>query len=345
MTEKNSASLTDRKTNWSRLAFGVVISAVALWVILRNVDLEQTYSAMEAMDKRYFIPALFLFLCTILARSAAWRTILGNQISLRKAFFTENQGYFLNNVLPFRLGEVGRAVVLSLTTRLSFWEGFSTIIIERFFDMAIMAGLLLVSLAFISGAEWALNASWMVGGLVITGFLVLYIAAHSPEKAEKVFNFLTSRWPRLQSWGAEKLKLFLQGLATLREPKRFLLVVVLLSATWLFNISWYYVLLRAFVPEAKFLWAAFSVGVASLGVAVPSTPGYIGVYEFATVSALALFAIPESDAFAYALVSHALYLTVTIILGLVGFSLETISIKDIFKRAQEKPDQNSPTKS
>jgi len=339
MTEINSAPHTDQKTNWARLAVGALISVVALWVILRNVDLQQTFAAMKAMDLRYLLPALVLFISTILVRSIAWRTILGNKISLVRAFFTENEGYLLNNVLPFRLGEVGRALVLNLTSELSFWEVFSTIVIERFFDMAIMAGLLLSTLAFVSGADWALDASLMVGGLVVIGFLVLFFVARNPEKIKNIFNKLTPRWPRLQNWGAKNLQLFLQGLSTLREPKRFFLVVALLLVTWILNISWYWVLLKAFVPEAKFLWAAFAVGVGSLGVAVPSTPGYIGVFEFATVSALTLFAIPESDAFAYALVSHALYLVVTIILGLVGFSRETITIGDIFKRAQAKPSQ------
>jgi uncharacterized protein (TIRG00374 family) len=337
MTDSNSVPKSEKKTSWLRLAFGLLISALALWVILRNVDLMQTYEALQAMDPRYLIPALILFLCTIIVRSLAWRTILGNQITLRKAFFTENEGFFLNNVLPFRLGEVGRAIILNLTSKLSFWEGFSTIIIERFFDMAIMAGLLLTTIALVSEADWALDASYMVAGLVVIGFLVLFMAARSPETVEKLFQKITARLPRLQSWGSEKLQLFLQGLKTLQEPKRFFLVVVLLLVTWIFNISWYWVLLKAFVPEAKILWAAFSVGIASLGIAVPSTPGYLGVYELATVSALALFAIPESDALAYALVSHALYLVTTIILGFVGFSQESISVKDIFQRARLKP--------
>ena len=132
--------------------------------------------------------------------------------------------------------------------------------------------------------------------------------------------------------------MFLQGLQTLRQPRRFALVVILMLVTWFFNIAWYYVLLKAFVPEAKFLWAAFSVAVGSLGVAVPSTPGYIGVFEFATVTALGLFSISESDAFAYALVSHALYLVVTVLLGLVGFSRESISVRDVFRRAQTVPE-------
>jgi uncharacterized protein (TIRG00374 family) len=337
MTELETSENEKQSISWTRLAAGVIFSALALWVILRNVDLEQTLAAWQEMDLRYFPPALLLFFGTVIARSFAWRTILGDKISVSKAFFTENEGYFLNNVLPFRLGEVGRAIILNLTTKLSFWEVFSTIIVERIFDMGIMAGLLLSTLVFISGAEWALNAALLVGGLVVVGFFVLFLIARNPEWVENFYNRVTARWPRLQQWGNEKITLFLQGLQTLRQPKRFGLVVLLMLVTWLFNISWYWVLLKAFVPEAKFLWAAFSVAVGSLGVAVPSTPGYIGVFEFATVTALGLFSISESDAFAYALVSHALYLVVTVLLGLVGFSRESISVRDVFRRARTAP--------
>lgn len=338
MSEYQTTEPTNQAIKWPRLAAGVVLSALALWVILRSVDLQQTLAAWQEMDLRYFPPALLFFFGTIFTRSVAWRTILGNKISIKKAFFTENEGYFLNNVLPFRLGEVGRAIILNLTTPLSFWEVFSTIIVERIFDMGIMAGLLLTTLGFVSGGEWALNAALLVGGLVVVGFFALFLAARSPEWVENLFTRLTARWPRLQQWGAEKIKLFLQGLQTLRQPKRFALVVFLMLVTWLFNIAWYWFLLKAFVPEAKFMWAAFSVAVGSLGVAVPSTPGYIGVFEFATVTALGLLSISESDAFAYALVSHALYLVVTVLLGLVGFSRESISVRDVFRRARTVPE-------
>jgi uncharacterized protein (TIRG00374 family) len=338
MTEYQPAEQTKQTISWPRLAAGLVFSALALWVILRNVDLQQTLAAWKEMDLRYFPLALALFFGAIIVRSFAWRTILGDKISIKKAFFTENEGYFLNSVLPFRLGEVGRAIILNLTTKLSFWEVFSTIIVERIFDMGIMAGLLLTTLVFVSGAEWAMNVGLLVGGLVVVGFFVLFLVARNPEWVEKFFTRITNRLPRLQQWGTEKINLFLQGLQTLRQPRRFALVVILMLVTWLFNISWYWVLLKAFVPEAKFLWAAFSVAIASLGIAIPSTPGYIGVFEFATVSALGLFSISESDAFAYALVSHALYLVVTVLLGLVGFSRESITVRDVFRKARAMPE-------
>jgi uncharacterized protein (TIRG00374 family) len=339
MTEQNTSSLREQKT-WPRLAAGFALSILALWIILRNVDLQQTCQALQEMDLRYLLPAMLLFLSTIIVRSLAWRLILGNKISFGRAFFTENEGYFLNNVLPFRLGEVGRAVILNLSSGLSFWEAFSTIVVERIFDMAIMAGLLLGSLVFVSGAEWALSAGFAVGGLVTVGFVVLFLIARNPEWVKNFFNRFSARWSRFNRWGVEKIGLFLQGLQTLREGRRFLQVVVLMLITWLFNISWYWVLLQAFVPEAQFFWAAFSVGVASLGIAVPSTPGYIGVFEFATVTALGLFSIPEADAFAYALVSHAVYLVVTVGLGLVGFARESISIGEIFRKARSRSNQS-----
>jgi uncharacterized protein (TIRG00374 family) len=339
MTDQDTLSEQKQKS-WPRLAAGIALSILALWIILRNVDLEQTSQALTEMDLRYLLPAILLFLATIVTRSLAWRTILGEKITVSRAFFTENEGYFLNNVLPFRLGEVGRAMILNLSSGISFWEAFSTIVVERIFDLAIMAGLLLSTLMFVSGAEWALSAGLVVGGLVIVGFAALFLIARNPIWVEKTFIHLTRRWPRFNQWVVEKIGLFLQGLQTLRDGKRFLQVVGLMLLTWCFNISWYWVLLRAFIPNAQFLWAAFSVAVGSLGVAVPSTPGYIGVFELATVTALGLFSIPEADAFAYSLVSHALYLVITIVLGLVGFARESISIGEIFRNARSRANRS-----
>ena len=58
-------------------------------------------------------------------------------------------------LLPFRLGEIGRALILSFKASLRFMFVFSTILIERAIDVAISAGLILVTLPFVVGASWA----------------------------------------------------------------------------------------------------------------------------------------------------------------------------------------------
>jgi uncharacterized protein (TIRG00374 family) len=156
----------------------------------------------------------------------------------------------------------------------------------------------------------------------------------------KVFERLTSHWPRLYEFGREKLASFLDGLAVVQNPSRFLLVVILLGLTWVLNFLYYFTLMKAFFPETQFMWAVLSVGVVSLGVAAPSTPAYIGVYEAATVGSLALFGLEESTAFAYAIVGHAMYFIITGILGAIGLARDGQSLGEVFRGLRNRNGKN-----
>jgi uncharacterized protein (TIRG00374 family) len=315
---------------------GLVISVAALVVLFLLVDLGAVKEAIRLADYRYLFPTTILYFVTVGTRALGWRTILQEKISPKKAFLTENEGYLLNNVLPFRLGEIGRAFLLSRTTPLAFWEVLSTIMVERIFDVGFMAGFLLLTLPFVIGSEWAMQAALIAGGLVIAGFAVLYIIARNKASTVNLYNRVTKPWPRLTEFGQGKLESFLDGLAALQSLSRFGRVFFWLLLTWISNFAWYFVLLKAFVPEAKLLWALFAVGIVSLGVAAPSTPSYIGVYEAVQVSALAVFGIGSSTAFAYAVVAHTIYFIFTAIFGAIGLARDGLTLGEVFRQIRDR---------
>ena len=57
-----------------------------------------------------------------------------------------------------------------------------------------------------------------------------------------------------------------------------------------------------------------------LGSALPSTPGYVGVYQFVAVTVLTPFGFTRTDAIAYILVAQALMYVVIGFWGSVGFT-------------------------
>lgn len=323
-------SIARPKLNLKQMLPGIVVSGAAIILVLNLIDIEAFKEAIQMADYRYLPPAVLLFLGTIVARSIAWRAILLERISLRKAFLTENEGYLLNNLLPFRLGEIGRAFLLSRTSPLSFWEVLSTIMVERIFDVGIMAGLLLSTVPFVIGADWALQAALVAGGFVIAGFVALFFMARNQDWVLRFFTRVTAPWPRLTEFGKAKLQSFLAGLATMQDISRFGKVLLWLLATWILNIAWYITLLWAFVPEAKLLWGLFAVGVLSLGVSAPSTPAYVGVYEAVQVGSLSLFGVDESTAFAYAIIAHSIYFIITVSLGAVGLARDGLKLGEVF---------------
>jgi uncharacterized membrane protein YbhN (UPF0104 family) len=161
--------------------------------------------------------------------------------------------------------------------------------------------------------------------------------ASRPKQVEALIERLTRPWPRLSAWLVEKAGSFLEGLAALKDGSRFVRVLVWMLLTWGFNIAWYYVLMRAFLPAAEPLWALFSIGVASVGVALPSSPGYIGVFEGVLVGALSFFSVDPAVALAYAVVAHVTYLAITALIGVIGFWQQGESLGGIYRKLLARP--------
>lgn len=334
-----SVTTPKKKNTFVQMLPGLLITVVALAVLFYLVDLDQFIQAIQQADFSRLPLVLILFMGTIMARTFAWRAILQEQISWSKTFWTLNEGYLLNNVLPFRLGELGRAFLLSRTTKLSFWEVLSTIMVERIFDISILAGLLLSTVPFVVGADWAMQAAYGAGGVVIAGFAGLFFLASRPEIFKKLILKFTRPWPRQAEFILSKLDDFLPGLTVLTQPARFLKVLFWMLVTWVTNVGWYSVLLYAFVPNVEPLWAAFTVGMVALGVSAPSTPGFVGVFELATVGALTLFNIDESVATAYAVTGHSIYLVITILLGGIALGRDGQSLGEVYRGIRNRPDQ------
>jgi len=316
---------------------GLLVSALSLAVVLYFVDLEKFLQALRLADYRFIGLVYLVSVVWLAVRAQVWRTLLQNKPTWRQTFMTVSEGYLLNNLLPFRLGEVARAFLLSHKTGLGFWHVMSTILIERFLDLALAAGLLLSTLPFVVGAAWAKQAALGAGGLVLAGLCFLFFLARYRELAGRIFERLFARWPRLQAVGGRQLSAFLDGLVVLTDWRRFLFSVGLMLVNWAIAVGQYYCLMLAFFPQGKPLWATFSLGVVALGAAAPSSPGALGVYELSVVGALALFQLDSSTALAMAITGHLSNYLVTGLIGAFALAQDGQSLVGLFRQLRQLP--------
>lgn len=305
-----------KKQDWRKLLPGILISAIAVVVILYFVDLRRLFSTLQQADYRFVALFFAITVLWLVVRGIVWRTLLQEQATYRQVFLTLSEGYLLNNILPFRLGELGRAFLLSKKASLGFLQVFSTIIIERGLDVVLAVGLLFATLPFVVKASWATQAAVVMGSLVIIGLGFLYLLARNQGWATRQYNKLAGRisiLPRLI--GPQQLTAFFTGLAALTDGKRFLKVILLMLLNWGIALVQFFILLRGFLPNAQLLWAAFTLAVMALGVAAPSSPGAVGVMEATVIGALSAFGLDPSVTLAVALTAHlGNYLTT----GLIG---------------------------
>src|SRR5689334_8575741 len=134
---------------------GLIISAIFIMLILYFVDLRKLAEALRQADVRWLMVSLITANLWLAIRGLVWRALLREKASYRVVFMTLNEGYLLNNFLPLRLGELGRAFLLSRKSELTFMEVLPTIVIERVLDLAFSALILIAAVPFVVGASGA----------------------------------------------------------------------------------------------------------------------------------------------------------------------------------------------
>lgn len=296
----------------------MVVSAAALLLALRWSGWAPLLAVLRQVDYFVLVPAAAIYLISMAARALAWQVILGGRASLLQMLAALNQGYLKNNLLPWRMGELGRAILRGRRPGLSPAMVLSSIVVERLYDMSLAVALLLALSPAAFGASWAPRAA-LVGGLaVILALGVLWLVLARPQAVEWMLRRLPGglgRWQGL--W--ENLR---AGLASLRDARQLLAGFAWMVLSWALAGGEYWLVLRAFVPEAQATWALLALCVSLLGVAIPSAPGYIGVFEASAVAALAVFHVDSSLALGYALILHGLHFGTTTLLGAAALAGE-----------------------
>lgn len=326
-----------KKGDWRRILLGVVISLASLGIIFYFVDIQRFIQTIRLADYRLLCLGIGITILWLIIRGVVWRTLMQDKVPYKPVFWTLNEGYLLNNILPFRLGEVGRAFLLSAKTVLNFWEVLSSIVIERSLDLAIAVGLLFITLPFVVGASWASQAAIGVGVFILLLFIGLYFLAQYRVWAINLFHKMGTRWPFLLRMGGTAVPNFLNGLAVLTNTGRFLRAIGWMILNWTMTIVQFYVVMSAFFAAPEMIWAAFSVAVAALGIAAPSSPGAVGVLEISIVGSLALFNIDPAISLAFALTLHIIQYLVIGILGVYAFFKDGISLFELYRRARVMP--------
>jgi hypothetical protein len=115
-----------------------------------------------------------------------------------------------------------------------------------------------------------------------------------------------------------------------------------IALSWAIWVFMYYIMLTAIAPQAQYWWAAFADGVLALGIAIPSAPSAVGVFELTMGGALMALGIQQDFALGYALAMHFLQVAVTGVLGMWGLAQEGRTLSSILSDLRLKEQPPSP---
>jgi hypothetical protein len=307
---------------------GAAISLICLVLALAGVEWHRAGEALRRADWRYLLPAGVALLGFLLARANRWRLLLGPRVGLSDTFWVTNIGYLISNVLPFRLGDPARAVAIGLDGKVKVSTAFSTVVVERVLDLLTVVLLLALTVPFVREAGWTRRAGLLGGlvGLVTMGLLVSL--AVRPGWGRHILRWVLTRLPRADSqrW----LRAFddlLEGLSALGSIRGGAALLAWSVITWVLAVGHYLAMLRAFIDAPSVIEASFLTCATGLGVAIPSSPGAIGVFHSVARYALQLpFGVPVETAVVVAFACHTFQYVVMSVLGLTGLVQRDLSL-------------------
>jgi len=312
---------------------GALISLALIAAILYFVDFNTMLTSLRNADYRLIAIAAVLSFVWMLVRAKVWMTLLRDKPTYKDVLFTTGEGYLLNNFLPFRLGEIGRAFLISRKSGgLQFSEVLPTIVIERAVDLGFSAVIFLASLPYVVGAEGSEKIGYIVGSVVLFALVMMYILAHNNQWALDLFHKFSARWPSVQKLGGNFLESFFQGLGVLTNGWLFLRFLFWMTLNWAIALVAYYLIMLAFFPQAQWIWGFFGLGAAAFGGAIPSLPGAVGTFEGAVAGALTLLTGDQSTSLAVALTARLYNYLNSGVIGGLGLSSEGQTLSGIYQQ-------------
>lgn len=310
--------------NW-RLWGGILVSLLCLYWVARGVDLRGLLAALSQTHWVWLVPAFGLIVGCMYARALRWRLLLPAARTGR-LFNLLNISYLVNNISPFRLGDVLRAYLCAELEQLSVVRVLSTVVIERVADTLAIVCLLLVLLPFVPLPAHIVRPAAGIGLASLGAACLLVLLALRREWSLALYDRLSVRFPLLARTPLRRLLgSAVDGLTALGSWRRAAGVLAWSLVIWLGTAVQFRVVMQAAGLRLPVTAALAVLCLTSLGMVVPSSPGYVGVFEYITVVALSFFAVGREEALGYALVLHALSYLALAILGLAALWREGYS--------------------
>jgi glycosyltransferase 2 family protein len=290
-------------------AVGIPVSVVFLILAVRGTDLGAVWSTLQGVRPLPLLGAVALMGAVYWLQAARWRRIADTRLGQRRFVEMVVAGVAVNNVLPGRVGDLLRARWVSRGAY-SGGRGLATVMLDRAFDFLALVAFLLLSLPLVTDAAWVDRI--VVGSLVVLVVVwVLILAARSYTRRRPRSRRAHRGLPR------RFLRDTLEGLSDPLSVERGLVWFAISVAAWA---TWAVAAIlvgRAVGVDLSLVDAIFVTAALNLGVAIPSSPGFVGTYQWLGVSALALFGIGREEGLAFAICMQAVWYVPTTIVGAV----------------------------
>jgi uncharacterized protein (TIRG00374 family) len=328
------------------------ISLVLLVSLFARVEYGRLWLSLASADVPLLLLAAALLAGSLVMRAWRWQYLLKplKRVRFSNSMAATSIGLMANMILPFRLGEIVRAVVLGYRECIGRSACFATVVVDRLLDgftvLLILAVLLLVvPLPLDQGWEKSLRWGGLFFFAIYLGVLTLLFYLHrSPARVLHGVRWLCSGLP--VRW-VDKLCRFLEsfsgGLRTLERTEYLAQIVVTSLVLWALVGLYNFLVVLAFKLNLPLTVGFLLLVTQAIAVMIPSSPGFIGTYHAASFACLSLWGINPEAALSVALVMHAIGYFLTVAVGAIYLWGVGISLRDLSRPDRAIPGAPSAT--
>ena len=313
------------KTSSWKLWLGLIISALFLYLAFREVDLTKTWTVIKSAK---VLPLLMIVLITFfqfLIRAWRWDLLMEpiQETTFLNRLAAVLIGFAANSVFPARLGEFIRANVLGRREGIKSSSVFGTIVVERLFDGFTLLLILLIGLL---GTTFPKEWDTISGSLRGTGvflflfylFLILFLVGfkYKTRSFLNLLNRILFFFPhRLRSKLIEIIRNFSLGLVLTKNPRKWISIIFFSLFLWFTSLFQIELTEQSIGLDLPFIATFLIMAMASLGVMIPSAPGFVGTFHLSVQYGFIFYGVGKEEALSAAILWHAAVIFPTILYG------------------------------
>lgn len=305
------------------IGFAISLALIVFFVLTVRVDVSAIITNISKANLFYLVLAFGIYYLTFVLRTYRWQMLLNNagfqnekdvkMLGWRGLLDIIMMSWFVNCIVPAKLGDAYRGYLLKKNTNASFSRSFGTIVGERIADLLVLFSLLslggLIAFQKEEAQLGGLSFVFVFGIVLVMGIVVaLLLMRFWNHKLEKIV-------PRRLRGIYHK---FRQGTVSTFHRKTLFKLYFLTGMIWLFEGARLYFVVQSLGLTLGISVVIFIALTSSLLTTIPFTPAGLGAVEGTIVVVLTTFAVDKNLAGSVAVLDRLIsYWSVILVCGLV----------------------------
>lgn len=314
------------------------ITLLALLYAFRGVDWSVLVDHLKDMNPLWVLIAFLLTCSSYIVRTRRWQALfLSPVMRYPDALRVLVLGFFMNNVLPARTGELVRAHLGSRVSGEKRTLVLATIANERLVDGLVISFMLLAFALGKGGAEMSTNLVLVAALFGAVGVAVVAVLLFRKQVFSLV-RAIDSRFNhRAATYTLDRIQIFIDGLAPMWTWRRLPIVILWSLVVWGIELGVFTACARAYGAELSLAENVLFLVAVNFASLIPAAPGGIGVVEAIGSKALMSVGVPQELALTMVITQHAIQY---IVVGLPGLFL-MFRLKDTLRQIEAIEEQTT----